>query len=93
MAKGICSLKNVLFKKQFKLTSIEEMALKRISCFIIKYYAQVCFIATNSIEAPINYILFLKILYNYNNDDKNIAETASKKCISTSVYVILVTNV
>jgi hypothetical protein len=41
MAKGIYSLKMLLFKNQFKLTSIEEMPLKRICCFIIKCYAQV----------------------------------------------------
>jgi len=60
MAKGIYSLKIILFEKQFKLTSIEEMSLKKISCFIIKCYAAVWFTAPNAIKAPINDILFIK---------------------------------
>lgn len=48
--KDFYSLKIVLFKNRLKLTSIEEMALKRIGCFIIKLYAQVWFTNPNSIE-------------------------------------------
>lgn len=87
MAKGIYSLKILLFKKQFKLTSTEEMSLKKICCFIIKCYAEVWFTAPNAIKAPINDILFIKKLYNYKNDDKKIAETALKKFINHLWYL------
>ncbi|KAE9523392.1 hypothetical protein AGLY_015944 [Aphis glycines] len=87
MAKGIYSLKILLFKNQFKLTSTEEMSLKKISCFIIKCYAEVWFTAPNAIKAPINDILFIKKLYNYKNDDKKIAETALKKFINHLWYL------
>ncbi|KAL4091540.1 hypothetical protein QTP88_026214 [Uroleucon formosanum] len=87
MAKGIYSLKMLLFKNQFKLTSTEEMSLKKISCFIIKCYAEVWFTAPNAIKAPINDILFIKKLYNYKNDDKKIAETALKKFINHLWYL------
>jgi len=87
MAKGIYSLKILLFKNQFKLTSTEEMALKKISCFIIKCYAEVWFTATNTIKAPINDILFIKKLYSYKNDDIKIAETALKKFINHLWYL------
>lgn len=87
MAKGIYSLKMLLFKNQFKLTSIEEMSLKRICCFIIKCYAQVWFTSPNSIEAPVNDVIFIKELYNYTNDDKSIAETALKKFINHLWYL------
>ncbi|KAL4127287.1 hypothetical protein QTP88_011464 [Uroleucon formosanum] len=87
MAKGIYSLKILLFKNQFKLTSTEEMSLKKISYFIIKCYAEVWFTAPNAIKAPINDILFIKKLYNYKNDDKKIAETALKKFIKHLWYL------
>lgn len=60
MAKGIYSLKILLFKNQFKLTSTEEMTLRKISCFITKCYAEVWFTAPDSIKAPFNDILFIK---------------------------------
>lgn len=87
MAKGIYSLKILLFKNQFKLTSAEEMSLKKISCFIIKCYAEVWFTAPDSIKAPVNDILFIKKLYNYKNDDKKIAEIALKKFINHLWYL------
>lgn len=87
MAKGIYSLKILLFKNQFRLTSTEEMSLKKISCFIIKCYVEVWFTASDSIKAPVNNILFIKKLYNYKNDDEKIAETALKKFIKSALVM------
>ncbi|KAF0771445.1 Uncharacterized protein FWK35_00027558 [Aphis craccivora] len=61
MAKGIYTLKILLFKNQFKLTSAEGMPLKKIRCFIIKCYVEVWFTAPDSIKAPkfINHLWYL----------------------------------
>lgn len=79
------------------------MSLKKISCFIIKCYAEVWFNAPDSIKAPVNDIFFIKKFYNYKNDDKKIAEIALKKfrnhlwylsdeCVTFTIFDNRVTN-
>lgn len=68
-----------MFKHQFMLTQKEEIALREICCFIINCYVQAWFSCANTIEAPLNDIIFLKKLVLYKNINKKIADLALKK--------------
>lgn len=57
-AKAIYYLKLFLFHKKYTITQKQEYELKLICYFIIKYYAETWFSATNAITAPMNDIYF-----------------------------------
>ena len=68
-----------MFRQQVQLNNREETALKDICCFVITCYAQNWFTCMDSIEAPLNDILFLRKLVSYKNINMSIANIAIKK--------------
>jgi hypothetical protein len=79
MAKGIYCLKILAFRTQFKLTSHELQALKRICIFTVTLYVKAWFQAPVSCDAPLNDLCFLQKMESFINVDKRVAETALSK--------------
>ncbi|XP_050547295.1 uncharacterized protein LOC126908982 [Daktulosphaira vitifoliae] len=87
MAKSLYCLKLFLFRHQFKITQREDKCLKRFCCFIIKCYPESWFLCSNAPTFTMNDIGFLKKLYFYKNDDKEVAEKAIMKFINHLWYL------
>jgi hypothetical protein len=79
MAKGIYSLKIFAFRAQFKLTTHETQALRRICLFTITIYVQAWFSAPLAADAPYNDLAFCKILETYHSTDEQVATVAFAK--------------
>jgi len=78
MSKAIYCLKILMFCDQFQISTKEKKSLEDICSFIVECYIQVWISAPDIITAPINDIMFLKKLLNYNNN--KLGEVALKKC-------------
>ena len=79
MAKGIYLLKIFIFREQFQLTSFEEKSIRRITIFIIFIYLKFWFQAPNPTDAPLNDLIMLKILENYEEIDSVLSKIAQTK--------------
>ena len=79
MAKGIYCLKIYLFCEQFKLTSQELQALRRICLFTLTIYVKVWQSAPSSCDAPLNDLCLLQSLESYAEVDSQVSEVALKK--------------
>jgi len=84
MAKAIYCIKMLLFSDQFKITTREQNSLDENCCFIVKCYIQEWITAPNPVTAPMNDLLFLKKLKNYNG---KLGEVAIRKCINHLWYL------
>jgi len=84
MAKAIYCIKMLLFSDQFKITTREQNSLDEVCCFIVKCYIQEWITAPNPVTAPMNDLLFLKKLKNYNG---KLGEVAIRKCINHLWYL------
>lgn len=67
MAKAIYSLKMILFRNQFKLTSRQLKGLMSVSLFVAVIYAKFWHEASNAERAPRNDMMFLSQLQEYPN--------------------------
>jgi len=79
MAKGIYSLKLLLFRKQFKMNAHEMKAVKRISLFIITLYVKAWLTSPISCDAPLNDLSLLQSMESFLEIDKEVASVALKK--------------
>ncbi|KAK7572169.1 hypothetical protein V9T40_012805 [Parthenolecanium corni] len=79
MAKAIYCLKIFMLRSQFKLTKNEETSLCEICCFILECYIESWFQATETIHAPLNDVIFLRRIQNYQMKNKKVADVAIKK--------------
>lgn len=85
----IYCLKIYLFRHQVQLDHTEETVIKDIYCFVITCYAKYWFTCMNSIEAPLNDILFWKKLVSYKKYEyKNCrCSNKKKKCCNNLWYL------
>ena len=74
-----------MFCDQFQISTKEKKSLEDICSFIVECYIQVWISAPDIITAPINDIMFLKKLLNYNNN--KLGEVALKKFINHLWYL------
>lgn len=79
IAKAIYCLKMYMFRYQIEINYSEETVLGDICCFISICYAQNSFTSRNSIQIPLNNILFLRKLVNYKRINIKIVDVALMK--------------
>lgn len=79
MANLIYSLKMFMFKGQFKMSSKEVQALRRIIVYTIRYHVKAWFLCTHAINAPNHDLSLMKSLYEYRKIDREMSELAVKK--------------
>lgn len=79
MANLIYSLKMFMFKSQFKMSSKEVQALRRIIVYTIRYHVKAWFLCSYAITAPNHDLNFMKSLYEYRKIDREMSELAVKK--------------
>ena len=79
MAKAIYAIKLLLFHHQFKLTSREQRAVKRICTFVVTAYVKAWFQAPVAVSAPNNDLLLLKALHAFKAQDPEVGNAAITK--------------
>lgn len=79
MANLIYSLKMFMFKSQFKMSSKEVQALRRIIVYTIRYHVKAWFLCTYAVTAPNHDLNLMKSLYEYRKIDREMSELAVKK--------------
>lgn len=79
MANLIYSLKMFIFRSQFKMSSKEIQALRRINIYTIRYHVKAWFRCNYAINAPSHDLSFMKNLYEYRKIDREMSELAVKK--------------
>lgn len=79
MSKVIYSLKVIMFKGQFKLTSREEKGLLDVCVFAVRIYLKVWISAPEAPSAPYNDLLLLKSLIEYKAIHSPISMSTSRK--------------
>jgi len=87
MSKAIYCFKIFLFRDQFKLNKNEEKSVGEICVFLVHSYIKVWFSASDTVEAPLNDIIFLKNLVELEKVNKNIATIAIKKFLNHLWYL------
>ena len=68
-----------LFRGQFKLTAVEQQALRRICLFTITIYVKAWFTAPNTCDAPLNDICLLQTLESFAAVDCQVSDAVMKK--------------
>ena len=79
MAKGIYTLKLLLFREQFKMNAHELKAVKRISLFTVTLYVKAWLTSQSSCDAPLNDLNLLQSLESFLAVDKEVAAVALRK--------------
>ena len=87
MAKGIYCLKMFLFREQFKLTTAEQQALRRICLFTVTISVKAWFTAPNTCDAPLNDLCLLQTLESFAAVDCQLSDAAMKKMKSHLWYL------
>lgn len=76
MAKLLYCMKIWMFKKQFRLTTREEAALRNMSLFCSLLYTKQWTLCPNAASSPANDLSFLKLITRYNDINAGISNAA-----------------
>lgn len=87
MSKGIYALKIWMFRSQFKLSSEEELGLRKICIFLVKVYFKAWFTAPLTIAAPRNDLQLLKAIISYKCISDEVSQAALKKMLNHLWYL------
>lgn len=79
ISKAIYCLKMYLFRKQFKLETLDEQRLEVLCIFIIKYYVKAWISCESGIHAPNNDLHFLKAINSFQSVDRDISGAVVNK--------------
>lgn len=87
MSKSIYALKIFMFKKQFKLTKMEENGIREICISTIKIYIMAWYRSPSAVQAPFLDLQLLKHIDNYKNENKVLSQILLKKYVRHLWYL------